>query len=183
MPLDLSRTSIHHGGWKDSENCGLRIQEPFLQDCSVLRHPRFQRNVVILGPASQRMEKEHRLLIASVHKLPLAVVHEQSMTIMDRIPQLECKDCVCVHLLELVPQICGREAVLVQAIFPSYLPQDLQFSSHKPVSTCFYHCDVRMAFVVQSKLTGTSFLLPVFIEFWVTENSFRFALVGETDLL
>lgn len=53
----LSWSSIHHGRWEDGHHRCFRIQDPFLQHCSVLLHAPHQRDIVIFRPATKRVKK------------------------------------------------------------------------------------------------------------------------------
>ena len=50
------------------------LQDPLLHDRLVLFHPGRERNIIILGPATQRVEQEDRFLVATGQKLALAVL-------------------------------------------------------------------------------------------------------------
>ena len=63
-PVYLSWSSIHHGRREDGYHRCFRIQDSFLQHCSVLLHPPHQRNIIILCPATKRVKKEDRAPIA-----------------------------------------------------------------------------------------------------------------------
>ena len=84
-----------------------------------------------------------------------AVGHEKSMSIMNRIPQLESKDCICFQFLELFPQLwieqgskgkvwsslylVGRESELVKTILPGDSAKHLQVPANKPGPRCHDH--------------------------------------------
>ena len=55
------------------------------------------------------------------------------MSVVNRIPELECKHGVRPLRPELGPQLPGREPVLVQAVVPTDPLQNLQISAHKPI--------------------------------------------------
>jgi len=57
-------------------------------------------------------------------------LHEQSMSIVNWVPQLKGKDRVCSTLTELCPEFMGSEAVLVQTIIPANPLQSLNVSSN-----------------------------------------------------
>lgn len=71
----LSWSSIHHGRREDGHHCGFRIQDSFLQHCSVLFHPPHQRDVIILCPAPKRVKEKDRAPVAPLQKLPVGVLH------------------------------------------------------------------------------------------------------------
>ena len=57
-------------------------------------------------------------------------LHEQSMSVVNWVPQLKGKDRVCSTLTELCPEFMGSEAVLVQTIIPANPLQSLNVSSN-----------------------------------------------------
>lgn len=57
-------------------------------------------------------------------------LHEQSMSVVNWVPQLKGKDSICSTLTELRPEFMGGEAVLVQTIIPANPLQSLNVSSN-----------------------------------------------------
>ena len=57
-------------------------------------------------------------------------LHEQSMSVVNWVPQLKGKDSICSTLTELRPEFMGGEAVLVQTIIPVNPLQSLNVSSN-----------------------------------------------------
>merc|ERR1719347_2459446 len=102
---------------------------------------------------------------------------------MHRVPQLECKHCICSHLTGLCSELARCESVFVQTIIPDNSSQHLHIPSRQPVTTILDHLDIRMTIIEHSKLSGTSFLLPVFIELWLSYDGFWFPLVAQGELL
>lgn len=57
----------------------------------MLLHPPVQRHVIIFGPAAQWVQQEYWILVASLQETALGVLHQQGVTIVDGVTQLECK--------------------------------------------------------------------------------------------
>lgn len=57
----------------------------------MLLHPPVQGHVVILGPAAERVQEEDGVLVASLQQAALGVLHQQGVTVVDGVAQLECK--------------------------------------------------------------------------------------------
>jgi hypothetical protein len=57
MPLDFSRTGVHHGAGEDGHHSRVRVKNPLLHDCVMLLDPHVQRDVVVFGESSQRMKE------------------------------------------------------------------------------------------------------------------------------
>ena len=129
------------------------------------------------------MQEQYWLLESPFHQLPLAIIHQQSMPIVYRVPQLECKHCISMHLSELGSQLIGCQSVLVKAIIPEDSPQDLHFSSNQPVSTIIDNFYIWMSFIEYSELPCTSLLFPVFIELRIPDDGFCLSVVSQGELL
>ena len=61
-------------------------------------------------------------------------LHEQSMSIVNWVPQLKGKDGISTTETELGPELMGCETVLIQTIIPVNPLQSLDVSSHQPVT-------------------------------------------------
>lgn len=61
-------------------------------------------------------------------------LHEQSMSIMNWVPQLKGKDGIGTTETELCPELMGCETILIQTIIPANPLQSLNVSSHQPVT-------------------------------------------------
>lgn len=57
----------------------------------MLLHPPVQGHVVILGPAAEWVQEEDGVLVASLQQAALGVLHQQGVTVVDGVAQLECK--------------------------------------------------------------------------------------------
>lgn len=91
----LCGSGVHHGRGEDSNNSVSWVQNALLEDSGVLLHPPFQRHVIIFGPASQRVQQEYRVLVASLEQTALSVLHQEGVSIVDRVTQLECEYGIC----------------------------------------------------------------------------------------
>jgi len=117
-----------------------------------------------LDPESHEMDKDTKqrsetLFQCCYLKLPLTVLHEQSVTVVDGIAQLEGEHRVRLQLLEASAQLGRREAVLVQSVAPGHAAQHLQVSARQPVPAAQDLLDVRVVRIGGSKLSRTSLLL------------------------
>mmetsp|Transcript_6459 Transcript_6459/g.15962 ORF Transcript_6459/g.15962 Transcript_6459/m.15962 type:complete len:341 (+) Transcript_6459:348-1370(+) len=164
MPLHLCRTRIEHWRGEDRKHDGGVAEDTVLNDGSVLLHPRIQRHIVVLRPATQRREPQHRFFEALLFQLLGSVLHEQRMPIVDRIAQLENKDGIRIKLLELSLQLCRGEAILVHAVIVLDLLQHLDLPTHKPVPRLVDHLDVGMLTVRDAKGSASTLLLHVLVD-------------------
>merc|ERR1719228_1418412 len=100
---------------------------------------------------------------------------------MNGVSQLKCKHRICLHLPEPGPKLSGCEPVLVQPITPGDSTQHLYITSHQPVATLLYHTDVRVSWVGSAELTGTALLFTMYVELGISQNSFNFAIVTQSE--
>lgn len=61
-------------------------------------------------------------------------LHEQSMSVVNWVPQLKGKDGISTTETELSPELMGCETILIQTIIPANPLQSLNVSSHQPVT-------------------------------------------------
>lgn len=61
----------------------------------MLFHAPVQRYIILFGPATQRVQQQHRLFVASLQQTTLSVLHQERMAVVHRITQLECKNGIC----------------------------------------------------------------------------------------
>ncbi len=59
----LSGSSIHHWWWEYGQDSAVWVQYSFLQHSVVLLDACLEGDVISLGPAAQRMKKQHRILV------------------------------------------------------------------------------------------------------------------------
>mmetsp|Transcript_86971 Transcript_86971/g.251215 ORF Transcript_86971/g.251215 Transcript_86971/m.251215 type:complete len:277 (+) Transcript_86971:452-1282(+) len=161
MPLHLPRPGVEHGRWKDGQHDGRVAEDAVLDDGMVLVHPRLQRHVVVLRPAAERGQPEHRLLEAFGLQLLRRVLHQQRVAVVHRVPQLEDEDRVRTELSEFAMQLRGRQAVLVHAIVVLDLPEHLDLAANEPVPGLVDHLDVRVLAVGDPEGPPGALLLDV----------------------
>lgn len=154
VPLDLGGASVEHGRGENGQDSGLGVEDALLQDGLMLLHANAKRNVVVLGPTTQRMQKEDRVLVAAFNQLTTAVLkdrktlidlaekrkvgicylHKKSVTIVDWIPELESKYGICPKFLEPLPELLWRQPPLVKSVIPLDPIQTFKLATHKPVA-------------------------------------------------
>ena len=83
---------VHHGRGEDGHDGVVWFQHALLQHGSMLLHPPVQRDVVVLGPAAQRMEQENGPTVATLQQPLVGVLHQEGVAVVDRVTQLEGED-------------------------------------------------------------------------------------------
>mmetsp|Transcript_25990 Transcript_25990/g.40891 ORF Transcript_25990/g.40891 Transcript_25990/m.40891 type:complete len:442 (-) Transcript_25990:191-1516(-) len=112
----LRGARVHHGRGPDGHHRPGRVQHALLQHRHVLLHAHIQGHIVLLGPAAQRGQPEHRVLVPLAQQPVAALLHQVGVARVRGVPRLEGVHDVRVLLGELRAQLLQRQAVLVQAI-------------------------------------------------------------------
>lgn len=81
--------NVQHRRWEDGEDSRVSREHPFVEDAVVLLHPSCQRDVVVLCEAPERVQQEHGFLEPTGQQLLVGVLHEQRVTVVDRVAELE----------------------------------------------------------------------------------------------
>jgi len=181
VPLDLSGTSVGHWGWPDGNNSSFGVKDLLLEDGIVLLHSPLEWDIIGLGPATERMEEKDWLLVTALLQLLSGVSHEQSVTIVDWVSELEDKDCIGAEFLESSSEFEWGLSVLVESVVPLDAVESLKITTDEPVSLLVDFFDVWVVDGVCTPGSGTSLLLSVSVEFGVSENTVGLSFVSESN--
>lgn len=99
----------------------------------MLLHPPAEWDIVRLRVSPERMEEEDRVLVPHLEKPLTCVGHQESVAVVDGIPELESKDGVRVALLELLAELRRGETEAVEAIVVLDGVYHLEIASDEPV--------------------------------------------------
>lgn len=183
VPLDLSGTSVGHWRWPDGNNSCFGVKDLLLEDGIVLLHSPLEWDIIGLGPATEGVEEENWLLVTALFQLLGGVSHEQSMAIVDWVSELEDKDGIGAELFESGSELEWGLSVLVESVVPLDAVKSLEVTTDEPVSLLVDFLDVWVVDGVGTPGSGTSLLLSVSVEFWVSENTVGLAFVSERNRL
>lgn len=103
-------------------------------DLLMLLHSPTKWYIISFSISPQRMKQKNGIFVAHFKKSPSGVGHEQSMTIVNRITQLECKYCICISPCKFFTELSWGKTVLIETIIILYWLNNFQVSSYKPVS-------------------------------------------------
>lgn len=181
VPLDLSGTSVGHWGWPDGNNSGLGVKDLLLKDGVVLLHSPLEWDIIGLGPATEGVEEKDWLLVTTLLQLLGGVGHEESVTIVDWVSELEDKDGIGAELFESGSELEWSFSVLVESVVPLDSVKSLEITTDEPVSLLVDFLDVWVVDGVCSPGSGTSLLLSVSVEFWVSKNTVGLSFVTERN--
>jgi len=82
----------------------------------MLFHSSVKRCIVFLGPSSQWVQEENRVLVTFLEQLLSGVVQQENVTIVKGVSDLESIDDIGVLGFHLVVDFSGGESVLVKAV-------------------------------------------------------------------
>lgn len=181
VPLDFCGSSVHHRAREDGEHGVLGLENTLVHDGVVLLHADGKWHIIGLGPASERVKEQHRVLEPTLEELAASVLHEEGVAIVDWVAQLEGVHGIGFSLLELSAELVGGEAVLVEAIAPGDLVKNLKGSADKEVSSREDLLNVRVASVGSTPLTAASLLLAGLKELGVPHDGDVLAFIGKGD--
>ena len=145
----------------------------------MLLHSPLEWDVIGLGPATEGVEEEDWLLVTALLQLLGGVSHEQSVTIVNWVSELEDKDGIGAELFESGSEFKWRLSVLVESVVPLDAVKSFKITTDEPVSLLVDFLDVWVVDSVSTPGSGTSLLLSVSVEFWVSENTVSLSLVSE----
>ena len=181
VPLHLGRSGVEHRRRKDGENRPAAIEDARIEHRLMLPHANGERHVVVLRPAAERMQQEHRIFVfAQQHFARFA--HEQRVAVVNRIAELEGENRVAAALDELVVQLDGRLAIRVEAVVVANALKHLEVAADEPVTAVEHKLDARMALVDGAELTRCALALSVRVDLDVAQSGDGFALVDEPHM-
>ena len=149
----------------------------------MLLHSPLEWDVIGLSPATEGVEEEDWLLVTALLQLLGGVSHEQSVTIVNWVSELEDKDGIGAELFESRSEFKWRLSVLVESVVPLDAVKSFKITTDEPVSLLVDFLDVWVVDSVSTPGSGTSLLLSVSVEFWVSENTVSLSLVSEGNRL
>ena len=183
VPQNFGRTTIEHGRGPDSQDNVVFVNSAIIDESLMLFHSRGERNIIILAPSTERVEKEDRVLVSSSDEVKSGLLEEEAMSIMEGVSDLEGKNSISVHLLCFGRDLSGSHSVLVNSIIPhNFLDEVHGFSRDKPFSLSHDSFNVRVRGLEASEGTGSDFFLSVLVEFRLVDDSDSFTLIGESDV-
>mmetsp|Transcript_28769 Transcript_28769/g.67857 ORF Transcript_28769/g.67857 Transcript_28769/m.67857 type:complete len:533 (-) Transcript_28769:1408-3006(-) len=116
VELHLRGSGVDHGRGPDGHDRPVRVELARRHHLVVLLDADVQRHVGGLGPAAQRREPEHGVLVAARHQLAARVLHEEGVAGVRGVARLERIDHIGTLLDEGRLELVDGQPVLVEAI-------------------------------------------------------------------
>ena len=116
MPQDLGGATVVHGGRPDGENDVLGGEGTIINKSLVLVHTGVKRNIIILAPATERVEEEDGVLIALFDELLTGIFKQEHVAIVERVSNLEAIHSISTTSSNLLNNLTGSVSVLVHTV-------------------------------------------------------------------
>mmetsp|Transcript_1419 Transcript_1419/g.4125 ORF Transcript_1419/g.4125 Transcript_1419/m.4125 type:complete len:381 (-) Transcript_1419:1544-2686(-) len=175
VELNLRRAGVNHRSGPDSHDSSFGIKttgvgSSGLKNLLVLSDTNIEWDVILLGPATEGAKPQDRLLVALSPKVLPGAPHEVGMSGVGGIPRLEGIHGIGTLGLELLRQLLGGLAPLVQTIVVADAVQQLNFATDQVIAAAVNVLDVRMTGVNDAKHTGDDLLLAVVVHLRIAED-------------
>lgn len=100
MPQNLGGSTIEHRRGPDSEDGVFGVEGSVIEEGLVLEHAGVERDIIILAPATKRVEEEDGVLVALLEELFTGIIEEEDVAIMERVAHLEGVDGIGILISE-----------------------------------------------------------------------------------
>mmetsp|Transcript_29035 Transcript_29035/g.43631 ORF Transcript_29035/g.43631 Transcript_29035/m.43631 type:complete len:319 (-) Transcript_29035:1243-2199(-) len=176
MKLYFSGSSVYHGCRPDSHDClswveTSRMFKAGIQHLFVLLHPHIQRNIIFLGPPTQRTQPKYRILVSLLLQVFTSTSHQIGMPRMSRVTCLECINSICTLFTKFIHEFTCRFAPLVQPIIVFDAIQQFNFTTNQIITTLVDFLNVGMTHINHTKHTSGNFFLTIGINFRIAQYS------------
>ena len=172
VPHDLGGATVVHGGWPDGEDSVLWGEGSVTEESGVLGHTVGEGNIVILAPATERMEEEDWVSVALSDKLFTGVLEEEHVAIMERVSHLEGVDDISILLDDGGLDLLGGESVLVITVVEDGSADEAHgVTRDEEVSLGEDGLGLRVLLRHAAEGTGADLFLAVVEEYWVLDDS------------
>lgn len=125
MPKNFVGSRIIHCGWPNGEDRVSWVQGAIVEQSLVLSHSVVKRDIIVLHPATKRMEQKKWVFVSFLDQLVSAVLEQQAMAVMQRVSNLECVNSICVPLLGNLCDLVWLQSVLVETVVVLNLASEL----------------------------------------------------------
>lgn len=136
----------------------------------MLSDANIERNVILLGPATEGAEPQDGLLVALSTKILTGTPHEVGMASVGGISRLEGIHGIGTLGLELLGKLLSSLTPLVQAIIVTDAVQELDFTTDEVISAAGNVLDIGMTGINDTKHTSNNLLLAVVVNFGVAKD-------------
>lgn len=201
VPEDFGGATVVHRRGPDGEDSVIRVEGSVVEEGLMLSHSEVKRNIIILAPATERMEEEDGVLVAQFDKLFTGILEEENVTIVERVADLEGIDGISLLFLDLLLDLVGGKSVLIESIVELNVFEERHgFSGYEEFTLSEDGGSAGVFLGEGTENTGTDFFLAVLEEGGLVDDSedlvadsgasdsnsigaFEFFLLGSSDVL
>ena len=137
----------------------------------MLSHPIVKRNVIILHPATKRMEQKKWILVTFFDKLFSCVFQQKTVTVMERVSYLKCINGISTSFLCNLTYLSWSHTILIHAIIKLDFASESHWWTWNQIITLLpYTPNFWMILRMSSKSLGTNFFLSIIENLWLFNN-------------
>ena len=138
----------------------------------MLLHAVIKRNVVILAPATERVEEKNGVSVALSNELLTGVLEQENVTIMERVSDLESIDDISIFLDDGSLNLLWSQSVLIVAVVEDRsLDKAHRVSADQEVTLGKDSLSLGVVRRHAAEGTGADLFLAVVKENWVLDDS------------
>jgi len=160
----------------------LRVDGTIIEESLMLEHAVLERNVIILAPATERMEQKDGVLVTLLDELLTGVLEEKAVTIMERVANLESVDGISTLGLDLIGNLAGEHSVLVHAVIELDASGEVhRLTRDEPWALSHDGLSTGVGRIHAAENTGADFFLAVSEELGLVNDSVDDTLVADGE--
>lgn len=171
VPEDLVWSTVVHWRWPDGQYCVIWVQSSIVKKSLMLSHSKVKWDVIIFHPATEWMQKEKRILVASFDKLLSGVLKQKTMSIVKRVSNLESVNCISSSFLSDLINLCWSHSILIHSVIEFEFAGESHWSSwDKMISLLPDSANLWVLLTGSSEGLGANFFFPVVEKFWLLND-------------
>jgi len=145
VPQDLSGATVVHGRRPHGEDDVVGRKGGVIDESLVLLHTGVKRNIVVLAPATERVQKKDGVLVAELEELLTGILKKEDVTVVERVSNLEGVDGVGFLGLDLGVDLSGGHSVGVNTIVELNVLNEVHgLTRDEPVTLLHNSVDLRV---------------------------------------
>jgi len=145
VPQDLSGATVVHGRRPHGKDDVVGRKGGVIDESLVLLHTGVKRNIVVLAPATERVQKKDGVLVAELEELLTGILKKEDVTVVERVSNLEGVDGVGFLGLDLFVDLSGGHSVGVNTIVELNVLNEVHgLTRDEPVTLLHNSVDLRV---------------------------------------
>jgi len=133
VPEDFSGSTVVHWGRPDGEDDVFSREGSIINQSLMLVHAFLEWDIIIFAPSTEGVEEEDGVLVSLLLELRTGVLEEEAVTIMEGVADLEGVAGISLLGNNSFFDLLGGKSVLVHAIVPHNLGEEVHLSRDEPV--------------------------------------------------